>query len=119
MARGQLFSLLGTGPLTTGLWPLLAVQFRQTLLHGDSVNRKQGWVALIVLGLAFCTPTFLHAHTKTSRPANHHPEVPKQEQKSSKEYQKQMRKQQKQQAKWAKKQAKQNKKAHPTTHSVI
>ena len=82
------------------------------------MNRKQGWVALLVLGLAFCTPAFLHARTKTPAPANH-AEVPKQEQKSSKQYQKYMRKQQKQQAKWAKKQAKQNQKQHPNQHQTV
>ena len=81
------------------------------------MNRKQGWVPLIVLGLALGTPAFLHARTKTTYPANH-PQAPKQVQKSSKEYQKQMRKQQKQQAKLQKKQDKRNRKAHPTTHTV-
>jgi hypothetical protein len=81
------------------------------------VNRKQGWVALIVLGLAFCTPAFLHARTKTTRPPDH-TEVPPQVQKASKQYNKQLKKDQKRQAKMAKKQDKRNKKSHPTTHTV-
>jgi hypothetical protein len=104
--------------LITGYWQLLVVQFRQTLLYGDPVNRRQGWVSFVVLGFALCAPAFLHARTKTPAPANH-AQVPKQVQKSSKQYQKQMKKQQKQQAKWAKKQTKENQKQHPNQHQTV
>jgi uncharacterized protein HemX len=77
------------------------------------VNRRQGWVALIVLGLALAGPGFLHA-SKTST----HAETPKQQQKLAKSYNKQLKKQQKQQAKLQKKQEKQFKKEHPTAGHV-
>ncbi len=75
------------------------------------MTKREGWVALVVLGLALAGPEILHARSTTT---SKHPEVPKQVQKSSKEYNKQLKKQQKQQAKLAKKQAKENKKQHPT-----
>lgn len=90
-----------------------AVQFRQTLLHGEFVNKRQGWVALIVLGLTLAGPGPLQARTTTK-----HPEVPKQQQKAAKQYNKQLKKQQKQQAKLQKKQDKQFKKEHPTAGHV-
>ena len=74
------------------------------------MNRREGWVALLVLGTALSTPTLLNARTK-------HPEAPKEVQKSSKQYDKEMRKQQKQSAKLAKKHTKQNKKRQQQTVS--
>jgi hypothetical protein len=79
------------------------------------VKRREGWIALLVLGTALSAPTFLHARSN-------HPGTPKQVQKSSKQYNKELRKEQKRQAKmnkkYAKQQAKQNKNRPTVIHSV-
>jgi len=79
------------------------------------VKRREGWIALLVLGTVLSAPTLLHAR-------NNHPETPKQVQKASKQYNKQLRKEQKRQAKMnkkaAKQQAKQNKNRPTVIHSV-
>jgi hypothetical protein len=70
------------------------------------VKRSEGWVALIVAGLALSAPVLVHAGT------TRHPETPKQVQKSSKDYNKELKKQQKQTAKLQKKHTKQSGKQH-------
>jgi len=72
------------------------------------VNRREGWVSLIVLGLALSAPMAVHA-----RNTSKHPEANKQAQKAAKNYNKQLRKQQKQQAKAQKRVMKQFQKQHP------
>lgn len=84
------------------------------------MKRKQGWVALILLGLALTVPAAASANTKNNGPANLTPqEAQKSSQKASKSYQKQLRKQQKKTQKEQKKQLKEWKKQHPTTTTVI
>ncbi len=82
------------------------------------MTRKQGRVALLILGMALAAPALLNAGSKTQQ----HLETPKEVQKSSNQYNKQLKKDQKRQAKMAKKQAKQNARQNKgrvqTTHSV-
>ena len=70
------------------------------------MKRSEGWVALIVAGLALSAPVLLHARSTT------HPETPKQVQQSSKQYNKELKKQQKQTAKLQKKHTRQSGKQH-------
>ena len=73
------------------------------------MNRREGWVPLIVLGLALSVPTVVLARTSSQ-----HPDTNTQAQKAANDYNKQLRKSQKQANKTQKKQMKQWKKAHPT-----
>ena len=77
------------------------------------MKRTQGWVALIVLGLALAGPSVLNARSKSGK----HPaqtQAQKQSEKYAKSYNKELRKAEKHQAKLQKKQMKQWKKDHPT-----
>ena len=74
------------------------------------MKRREGWVALIALGLALSGPALVHARTTTEKTPQQ-----KKAEKYAKSYNKQLHKAQKKQAKAQKKQMKQWKKDHPTT----
>jgi hypothetical protein len=82
--------------------------------------RNQGWIALIVLGLALCGSTALQASNQgTHPPVGTHPEVPQSVQKSANGYNKQLHKSMKQNDKAQRKDMKNWKKYHPGTKTSI
>ncbi len=86
----------------------------ETLLHGERVKKRQGWVLLIALGLALSAPALLRARTHAPQTG-----AQKKSQKAAKSYNKELHKAQKHQAKLQKKQMKQWKKQHRTTTTVL
>jgi hypothetical protein len=77
------------------------------------VNKTQGWLAVLVFGLALCTSTAVRAHDKaTHPPVAAHPEVPATVQRSVKDYNKRAEKDQKHMDKVQKKNMKIWKKSH-------
>jgi len=85
----------------------------------NPVKTRQGWVTLILLGLALLVPVASYAGSKNNGPPNYTPEeAQKSSKKAAKDYTKQLKKQQKRTSKEQKKQLKEWKKEHPTTSTV-